>query len=158
MLEFEESSYSVKLSYGRMGVVFRFNVIAKTAAAPRLKEKHDNSEFVKTLSNDQYTFKGNYSLEYLSGITLLLDSACYSVPSAQYGIINSVDFLLFFFFFLSDQLLSNLRISRDGRLEVIGNIVEGFYSFDVVAVDFRPDNNSSVAVLRTRSKVYSYLF
>ncbi|VVC25193.1 Cadherin,Cadherin-like,Cadherin conserved site [Cinara cedri] len=114
VLEFEESNYSIKLSYGRKGKVYRFNVIAKTVTATGLNEKYDNSD----LLNELYTFKGNYSLEYLP-----------------------------------DQLLSNLRISRDGDLEVIGNIIEGFYSFDVVAVDFSPNHKSSSAVLKTKSRV-----
>lgn len=43
-----------------------------------------------------------------------------------------------------------LRVNKDGDLEVIGNIDEGVYDFDVVAVDYSPGSST---LLKARSKV-----
>lgn len=70
VLEFEEPNYSIKLSFGRKGKVFKFKT-QKTAL--KAKEKDENLEFEKQpVSYDQfikeeYSFRGNYSLEYVPG-------------------------------------------------------------------------------------------
>lgn len=46
--------------------------------------------------------------------------------------------------------MPTLRVSQDGDLEVIGNIDEGIYDFDVVAVDYGPGSST---LLKARSKV-----
>lgn len=43
-----------------------------------------------------------------------------------------------------------LRVNKDGDLEVIGNIDEGIYDFDVVAVDYSPGSST---LQKARSKV-----
>jgi len=48
-----------------------------------------------------------------------------------------------------------LRVTDDGELEVLGNIDEGYYSFDIVAVDYGPN---STTVLKDRSKVINILY
>jgi len=48
-----------------------------------------------------------------------------------------------------------LRVTDDGELEVLGNIDEGYYSFDIVAVDYGPN---STTVLKDRSKVIYTLY
>lgn len=53
-----------------------------------------------------------------------------------------------------EELLTKLRINKDGDLEVIGYIEQGFYNFDVVASDF--GINSSI-VLNATSKVILFL-
>lgn len=126
VLAFEEPSYSLKLSYGHTGKVFKFKTIQTTHKA---KEKNadnlDSLEFEKQPENDkyfsknEYSFKGNYSLEY--------------VP---------------------EHLLTKLRVTDDGELEVLGNIDEGYYSFDIVAVDY---GRNSTTVLKDRSKVYMFI-
>ncbi|CAI6348183.1 unnamed protein product [Macrosiphum euphorbiae] len=126
VLAFEEPIYSLKLSYGHIGKVFKFKTIQTTHKA---KEKNSNNldglEFEKQPENDkyfsknEYSFKGNYTLEY--------------VP---------------------EQLLTKLRVTDDGELEVMGNIDEGYYSFDIVAVDYGPN---STTVLKDRSKVYMFI-
>lgn len=74
VLAFEEPSYSLKLSYGRKGNVFKFKTI-KSAHKP--KEKNSNLEFEKQPENDkrpiknEFSFKGNYSLEYVPGMLLI---------------------------------------------------------------------------------------
>lgn len=75
VLAFEEPSYSLKLSYGHIGKVFKFKTIQTTHKA---KEKNSNNsdslEFEKEPENDnffsknEYSFNGNYSLEYVPGI------------------------------------------------------------------------------------------
>ncbi|XP_025202436.1 cadherin-87A-like [Melanaphis sacchari] len=122
VLAFEEPSYSLKLAYGHKGKVFKFKTIKTTHKA---KEKNTDLEFEKQPENDkyfsknEYSFKGNYSLEY--------------VP---------------------EQLLIRLRISDDGELELLGNIDEGYYIFDVVAVDYSPNSTS---ILKARSKVHVFI-
>lgn len=54
-----------------------------------------------------------------------------------------------------EPLLTKLRITDDGELEVLGNIDEGYYNFDVVAVDYGPN---STTVLKDRSKVIYILY
>jgi len=49
-----------------------------------------------------------------------------------------------------EQLLTKLRVSDDGELEILGNIDEGYYNFDIVAVDFGPN---STTILKAISKV-----
>ncbi|KAL5243981.1 hypothetical protein ACI65C_011391 [Semiaphis heraclei] len=126
VLAFEEPSYSLKLSYGHIGKVFEFKTTKTTNKA---KEKNTDNmvglEFEKQPENDkyisknEYSFKGNYSLEY--------------VP---------------------EPLLTKLRITDDGELEVLGNIDEGYYNFDVVAVDYGPN---STTALKDRSKVHMFI-
>ncbi|XP_022177630.1 uncharacterized protein LOC111038715 [Myzus persicae] len=126
VLAFEQPSYSIKLSYSHIGKVFKFKTIQTTHKA---KEKNtDNSDGLefenqpendKYFSKNEYSFNGNYTLEY--------------VP---------------------EQLLTKLRITDDGELEVLENIDEGFYSFDVVAVDYGPN---STTVLKDRSKVNIFI-
>lgn len=122
VLAFEEPSYSIKLAYGHKGKVYKFKTIKTTHKA---KEKNTDLEFEKQPENDkyfsknEYSFKGNYSLEY--------------VP---------------------EQLLTKLRVSDDGELEVLGNIDEGYYNFDIVAVDFGPN---SMTVLKATSKVNMFI-
>ncbi|XP_027842981.2 uncharacterized protein LOC114124021 [Aphis gossypii] len=122
VLAFEEPSYSLKLAYGHKGKVYKFKTIKTTHKA---KEKNTDLEFEKQPVNDkyfsknEYSFKGNYSLEY--------------VP---------------------EQLLTKLRVSDDGELEVLGNIDEGHYNFDIVAVDFGPN---STTVLKATSKVNMFI-
>lgn len=48
-----------------------------------------------------------------------------------------------------------MRIDHNGDLEVIGNIDEGFYCFDVVAVDNSP--NSSTVPLKAVAKVIAFI-
>jgi len=48
-----------------------------------------------------------------------------------------------------------LRVTDDGELEILGNIDEGSYSFDIVAVDYGPN---STTVLKDRSKVIYTLY
>lgn len=70
-LEFEESSYSIKLSYGRKGQVFRFKPRKK---AVKVVDKDVSWEFVNQPESDElvsqtkYPFGGNYSLENVPGI------------------------------------------------------------------------------------------
>jgi len=53
-----------------------------------------------------------------------------------------------------EHLLSKLRVNNNGLLEVIGNIDEGFYNFDVVAVDHGP--NSSTILKAKSIVIYNY--
>jgi len=46
--------------------------------------------------------------------------------------------------------LLKIRVSKYGDLEVIGKIDEGFYDFDVVAVDYGPNSSTR---LKAKSKV-----
>ncbi|XP_025420336.1 uncharacterized protein LOC112690522 isoform X2 [Sipha flava] len=68
VLDFEEPNYSIKLSFGRKGKVFKFK-IHKTAL--KAKEKDETLEFEKQPESynhfikEEYSFKGNYSLEYV---------------------------------------------------------------------------------------------
>lgn len=70
VLEFKEPSYSIKLSYGRKGKVFKFVAIKTTL---KEKGKDEDLEFKeqpknnKYFSEQEYSFKGNYSLEYVPG-------------------------------------------------------------------------------------------
>lgn len=70
VLEFEEPNYSIKLSFGRKGKVFKF-ITQKTAI--KAKEKDETLEFEKQpesynhFTKEEYSFKGNYSLEYVPG-------------------------------------------------------------------------------------------
>lgn len=70
MLEFEEPSYSIKLSYGRKGQVFQFRSL-KTALKAIEKdvalEFEKQPEGEKHFSKKEYPFTGNYSLEYVPG-------------------------------------------------------------------------------------------
>lgn len=78
VLAFEEPSYSLKLSYGHIGKVFEFKTTKTTNKA---KEKNTDNmvglEFEKQPENDkyisknEYSFKGNYSLEYVPGIIII---------------------------------------------------------------------------------------
>lgn len=54
----------------------------------------------------------------------------------------------------SDELLTKLRVNNNGDLEIIGNINEGFYDFEVLAVDYDPNTST---VLRAKSKVSRFL-
>lgn len=71
VLEFEEPSYSIKLSYGRKDKVFRFKVLKTSHKATEINngelefEKQPKSD--KNLSRKIYSFDGNYSLEYVPG-------------------------------------------------------------------------------------------
>lgn len=73
VLAFEEPSYSLKLAYGHKGKVYKFKTIKTTHKA---KEKNTDLEFEKQPVNDkyfsknEYSFKGNYSLEYVPGIII----------------------------------------------------------------------------------------
>lgn len=70
VLEFEEHSYSIKLSCNREGTVFKFKAL-KTAV--NSIEKDIDLEFEKQpestvhFSKKEYPFNGNYSLEYVPG-------------------------------------------------------------------------------------------
>jgi len=45
-------------------------------------------------------------------------------------------------------------MNKDGDLEIIGYIEEGFYNFDIVASDFDPESST---VLTDTSKVIHFL-
>ncbi|XP_026807790.1 uncharacterized protein LOC113550256 [Rhopalosiphum maidis] len=68
VLAFEEPSYSLNMAYGHKGKVFKFKTIKTTHKA---KEKNTDLEFEKQPENDkyfsknEYSFRGNYSLEYV---------------------------------------------------------------------------------------------
>jgi len=71
VLRFEEPSYSIKLSCGRKGKVFKFNALKK---ALNSIEQATDLEFEKQpkstehFTQKEYPFIGNYSLEYVPGI------------------------------------------------------------------------------------------
>lgn len=69
ILEFDEPSYSIKLSYGINGKVFKFKTFKRTLNE---KEKNEISKCNNYPKNDEYSFNGNYSLEYVPGIITLL--------------------------------------------------------------------------------------
>lgn len=70
-LEFEEPSYSIKLSYGHIGKVFRFKPLKR---AVKVVDKDVDMKFEgwpesdKRVFQTEYPFGGNYSLEYVPGI------------------------------------------------------------------------------------------
>lgn len=142
--------------------MFKFKT-QKTAL--KAKEKDENLEFEKQpVSYDQfikeeYSFRGNYSLEYVpGGYNILLVFRTHPIrwryPSTYYTIqiilyYNNID--------ISDHLWPKLRVSKDGELEIIGVIDEGSYNFDVVAVDFGP-NSSTVLNARSRVNIFFFFF
>lgn len=64
-LEFEEPSYSIKLSYGHVGKVFQFKPLKR---AVKVVDKDVYLKFEGWQESDKYPFGGNYSLEYVPGI------------------------------------------------------------------------------------------
>lgn len=76
-MEFDELSYSIKLSYGRKGKVFRFKSAKKsvTAAVDENAELKFGARPVENdgrVSHKVYPFGGNYSLEYVTGLYIIL--------------------------------------------------------------------------------------
>lgn len=75
-MEFDEPSYSIKLSYGRKGKVFRFKSAKKSVTAvdenAELKFGTRPVENDARVSHKVYPFGGNYSLEYVTGLYIIL--------------------------------------------------------------------------------------
>lgn len=67
-LEFEDPIYSIKLSYGRRGKIFKFKLLKKTKDYDVDLQSEKQPESVQFVSQMFFPFNGNFSLKCVPGI------------------------------------------------------------------------------------------